>query len=205
MKQNIWTKSHFNSLILFIKQQKNNAAILKCNIPSFVSDHVEIIEWVDTNGGIYTRDDNSGKLHNSLNVIIGLFWDIAMKLFGFCAPRRIVHFFLQITPLRIVSIMIKQREIWKLFFYAATIEKRNEYEREVKLVNSIRWIVVISLDLNQKSLFVGDFFSTILFHITTHHLKRSNFLSLSHFTLMSLSLFLCAFRLQWYHKVIRLM
>lgn len=41
---------------------KGNAAVLKCNIPSFVSDHVEIIEWVDTNGGIYTRDDsNSGK------------------------------------------------------------------------------------------------------------------------------------------------
>lgn len=39
---------------------KGNAAILKCNIPSFVSDHVEIIEWIDSNGSHYTRDDNAG-------------------------------------------------------------------------------------------------------------------------------------------------
>lgn len=38
---------------------KGNAAVLKCNIPSFVSDHVEIIEWVDSNGEIYKRDENS--------------------------------------------------------------------------------------------------------------------------------------------------
>lgn len=38
---------------------KGNAAILKCNIPSFVSDHVEVIDWVDTNGGHYTKDENS--------------------------------------------------------------------------------------------------------------------------------------------------
>lgn len=38
---------------------KGNPAVLKCNIPSFVSDHVEIIEWLDTNGGQYFRDDNS--------------------------------------------------------------------------------------------------------------------------------------------------
>lgn len=37
---------------------KGNAAILKCNIPSFVSDHVEIIEWIDSNGGLYTRDEH---------------------------------------------------------------------------------------------------------------------------------------------------
>ena len=38
---------------------KGNPAVLKCNIPSFVSDHVEIIEWVDTNGGQYFREDNN--------------------------------------------------------------------------------------------------------------------------------------------------
>lgn len=38
---------------------KGNAAVLKCNIPSFVSDHVEVIEWVDSNGSLYTKD-NSG-------------------------------------------------------------------------------------------------------------------------------------------------
>lgn len=39
---------------------KGNAAVLKCNIPSFVSDHVEIIEWVDSNGLHYTRHDDNG-------------------------------------------------------------------------------------------------------------------------------------------------
>lgn len=38
---------------------KGNAAVLKCNIPSFVADHVEIIEWVDSNGLHYTRHDSN--------------------------------------------------------------------------------------------------------------------------------------------------
>lgn len=48
---------------------KGNAAVLKCNIPSFVSDHVEIIEWIDSNGGHYNRDENNSgkwkKIHNA--------------------------------------------------------------------------------------------------------------------------------------------
>lgn len=39
---------------------KGNAAVLKCNIPSFVADHVEIVEWVDTNGERYFRDSDIG-------------------------------------------------------------------------------------------------------------------------------------------------
>lgn len=40
---------------------KGNAAILKCHIPSFVVDHVEIIEWTDSNGGHYPyKEDSSG-------------------------------------------------------------------------------------------------------------------------------------------------
>ena len=47
---------------------KGNAAVLKCNIPSFVSDHVEIVEWIDSNGGQYLR--NAGgtvKLFREIN------------------------------------------------------------------------------------------------------------------------------------------
>lgn len=44
---------------------KGNAAVLKCNIPSFVSDHVEVVEWVDSNELHYTKDEkNNGKLWN---------------------------------------------------------------------------------------------------------------------------------------------
>lgn len=39
---------------------KGNAAVLKCNIPSFVSDHVQVVEWVTSNGSHYTQADNSG-------------------------------------------------------------------------------------------------------------------------------------------------
>lgn len=40
---------------------KGNAAVLKCHIPSFVSEYVEIIEWIDSNGGHYSyKQDDSG-------------------------------------------------------------------------------------------------------------------------------------------------
>lgn len=49
---------------------RGNAAVLKCNIPSFVSDHVEIIEWVDSNGEHYARDENStGKCQHHSSII----------------------------------------------------------------------------------------------------------------------------------------
>lgn len=41
---------------------RGNAVVLKCNIPSFVTDHVEVMEWIDSNGDRYLRDeDNSGR------------------------------------------------------------------------------------------------------------------------------------------------
>lgn len=39
---------------------RGNAAVLKCNIPSFVADHVEIVEWIDSNGEQYFRDSDIG-------------------------------------------------------------------------------------------------------------------------------------------------
>jgi len=40
---------------------KGNAAVFKCNIPSFVSDHVEIIGWEDTQGNRYLPPADYGK------------------------------------------------------------------------------------------------------------------------------------------------
>ncbi|EDS26522.1 DSCAM [Culex quinquefasciatus] len=37
---------------------KGNTALFKCQIPSFVADHVEIIEWVTTDGQTYGLDDS---------------------------------------------------------------------------------------------------------------------------------------------------
>lgn len=38
---------------------KGNAAVFKCNVPSFVSDHLEIISWEDTSGSKYLPPNNS--------------------------------------------------------------------------------------------------------------------------------------------------
>lgn len=33
---------------------KGNSAIFKCNLPSFVSDHLEVISWEDSKGNKYS-------------------------------------------------------------------------------------------------------------------------------------------------------
>ena len=39
-----------------------NSAIMKCEIPSFVSDLIEVVTWQDDSGNIYPAyDDSSGK------------------------------------------------------------------------------------------------------------------------------------------------
>lgn len=40
---------------------KGNAAVFKCNVPSFVSDHLEIVSWEDTQGTKYLPSDDYGK------------------------------------------------------------------------------------------------------------------------------------------------
>lgn len=39
---------------------KGNAAVFKCQIPSFVSDHVEIVAWQDTDGAKYSPQAHYG-------------------------------------------------------------------------------------------------------------------------------------------------
>jgi hypothetical protein len=47
---------------------KGNAAILKCSIPSFVADFVQVISWIDDSGTeiITTEDYSSSKRPNIL-------------------------------------------------------------------------------------------------------------------------------------------
>lgn len=47
---------------------RGNAAIFKCQVPSFVADHVDVVGWIDSNGGSYVTDGQSygrqfGKMH----------------------------------------------------------------------------------------------------------------------------------------------
>jgi len=39
---------------------RGNSAILKCRIPSFVADFLEVTAWVDDEGSVYSND---GKNH----------------------------------------------------------------------------------------------------------------------------------------------
>lgn len=36
---------------------RGNAAIFKCQVPSFVADHVDVAGWIDSAGGNYRADD----------------------------------------------------------------------------------------------------------------------------------------------------
>lgn len=35
---------------------RGNAAIFKCQVPSFVADHVDVVGWIDSDGGSYMAD-----------------------------------------------------------------------------------------------------------------------------------------------------
>ena len=50
-------KQFFESQVYDEYVIKGNAAIFKCQTPSFVADHLEIIDWLDTEGGIYTKNE----------------------------------------------------------------------------------------------------------------------------------------------------
>lgn len=37
---------------------KGNSAIMKCSVPSFVSDYVSVIGWIDESGAEYKSNDD---------------------------------------------------------------------------------------------------------------------------------------------------
>jgi hypothetical protein len=41
---------------------RGNTALLKCSIPSFVADFVQVESWVDDEGKIYVASEDYGKL-----------------------------------------------------------------------------------------------------------------------------------------------
>ncbi|KAI5752397.1 hypothetical protein M8J77_016619 [Diaphorina citri] len=49
---------------------KGNAAVFKCNLPSFVSDHLDVVSWADTDGGQYQIDNQDFVVSQSYTVNI---------------------------------------------------------------------------------------------------------------------------------------
>ncbi|XP_043866999.1 Down syndrome cell adhesion molecule-like protein Dscam2 isoform X29 [Drosophila mojavensis] len=54
-------KQFFESQVYDEYVIKGNAAIFKCQTPSFVADHIDITDWIDTEGGVYTKNITDGK------------------------------------------------------------------------------------------------------------------------------------------------
>lgn len=48
---------------------RGNAAIMKCEVPSFVSDFVFIEMWSDSDGGRFFPGGNEGKCFNEIYVL----------------------------------------------------------------------------------------------------------------------------------------
>lgn len=51
---------HYGADILMEYVIKGNAAILKCNIPSFVADFVKVESWEDEEGNVLLPSDSYG-------------------------------------------------------------------------------------------------------------------------------------------------
>ncbi|SPP73127.1 Hypothetical predicted protein, partial [Drosophila guanche] len=49
-------KQFFESQVYDEYVIKGNAAIFKCQTPSFVADHIDITDWIDTEGEVYTKN-----------------------------------------------------------------------------------------------------------------------------------------------------
>ncbi|XP_039227504.1 Down syndrome cell adhesion molecule-like protein Dscam2 isoform X39 [Drosophila yakuba] len=54
-------KQFFESQVYDEYVIKGNAAIFKCQTPSFVADHIDITDWIDTEGGVFTKNITDGK------------------------------------------------------------------------------------------------------------------------------------------------
>jgi len=49
-------KQFFESQVYDEYVIKGNAAIFKCQTPSFVADHIDITDWIDTEGEVFTKN-----------------------------------------------------------------------------------------------------------------------------------------------------
>lgn len=105
------TRSIFGSLLLFVPVVsqyyeaqvydvftiKGNAAVFKCNLPSFVSDHLDVVSWTDTDGGQYMIDNvDYGKERVSGSSMLCFHWS-SVILVQFCS-----NYILSTTYLRFI-------------------------------------------------------------------------------------------------------
>lgn len=63
---------------------RGNAALMKCEVPSFVSDFVSVEMWMDSNGGTYQPGGNEGisshHIKHTLSLIPIFFSQLSFKI-----------------------------------------------------------------------------------------------------------------------------
>lgn len=56
-------KQYFEAQVYDVFVMRGNTAIFKCNLPSFVSDHVDLLEWISTENTTYKHgEDEQGAM-----------------------------------------------------------------------------------------------------------------------------------------------
>lgn len=53
-------KQYFEVQVYDVFVMRGNTAIFKCQIPSFVSDHVDLMEWISTENDTYKFGNDYG-------------------------------------------------------------------------------------------------------------------------------------------------
>lgn len=53
-------KQYFEAQVYDVFVMRGNTAIFKCQIPSFVADHVDLLDWKSTDNETYTFGDGYG-------------------------------------------------------------------------------------------------------------------------------------------------
>lgn len=55
-------KQYFEIQVYDVFVMRGNTAIFKCQIPSFVGDHVDLTEWISTENDTYTFGNEYGSI-----------------------------------------------------------------------------------------------------------------------------------------------
>lgn len=83
-------KQYFEVQVYDVFVMRGNTAIFKCQIPSFVSDHVDVTEWTSTENDTYrlTNDYGATKLTDYLSFPLSLFQLFKLIWFKFWFLQR---------------------------------------------------------------------------------------------------------------------
>ena len=87
-----------------------NDALLKCNIPSFVSDFVSVMSWEDSEGGVFFADHKYGKSIDASKSIL----NIQICCFKYCISFKLFYFVYEAEFIKLFNSDNKSRKLMEL-------------------------------------------------------------------------------------------